>query len=704
MDGNTAVKASEPKAAARPALERRATRWQVERLIALAACILSPASPAFAQQAEPGIPDDPQPSAERGDTIAKSSDYEPARLEQGVAKEGRSSENAILQADDAFGFSVGRESLGLYSSSNVRGFSPLDAGNVRIEGLYFDPFLNLQARLKQSETIRVGLSAQGYPFPSPTGIVDYSFRKPGDKASLSVLVSGDTYGAVSGEFDAIAPLSSTLSLGFGGFLQRGSFVQGTDNVWHHQAAALRWRPSSDVEVIPFWQRSDVRDDEMAPIYIPAGDYLPLHIPRRHYDGPGWTDYGGVAGLQGLLVTASPWRGWTVRAGLFRSLIDDHSNFTQLYEGLTPDGRANRLIIADPRNRFVSVSGELRASRALAEGPRLHVVHLSYRGRDRRQRYGGSDYLNYGATRVGEGFHPPEPDYAFTEQTRDQVRQSTIGIAYEGRWRDVGELSFGLSRTRYRKRFELPGASAVETQSKPWLYNVTAAAFMSSRLTVYAGFARGLEESGIAPDNAANRNQPLPAILTRQIDGGLRFVLTDKVKIVAGAFELRKPYYNLDAGNRFDLLGEIVNRGIEFSVSGAITPSLNIVAGGVLLQPRVTGEEVALGRIGKRPVGLPARSFDFNADWQTLFLKGLSFDIGVSNVSAVPTTRSNAVSIPARTLIDMGARYRFELSGRSATFRLQMTNVGGVYGYELLGAGAYDLIPGRVVSTYLTIDF
>src|SRR3546814_8798612 len=119
---------------------------------------------------------------------------------------------------------------------------------------------------------------------------DYSFRKPGDKASLSVLVSGDSYGPISGEFDAVTPLSSTLSLGFGGFLQRGSFVQGTDNVWHHQAVALRWRPSSDVEVIPFWQRSDVRDDALAPIYIPAGDYLPPRVPRPHYDRPGCLGY------------------------------------------------------------------------------------------------------------------------------------------------------------------------------------------------------------------------------------------------------------------------------------------------------------------------------------------------------------------------------------------------------------------------------
>ena len=35
------------------------------------------------------------------------------------------------------------------------------------------------------------------------------------------------------------------------------------------------------------------------------------------------------------------------------------------------------------------------------------------------------------------------------------------------------------------------------------------------MTVYVGYARGLEESGIAPPNAANRNQPLAAVITSQ---------------------------------------------------------------------------------------------------------------------------------------------------------------------------------------------
>ncbi|WP_066554362.1 hypothetical protein [Sphingobium sp. TKS] len=64
-----------------------------------------------------------------------------------------------------------------------------------------------------------------------------------------------------------------------------------------------------------------------------------------------------------------------------------------------------------------------------------------------------------------------------------MRQWTGGITYEGRWQGVGELSFGVSKTDYTKRLELPGPPPLETHSQPWLYNVTAAGLLGPRLTV-----------------------------------------------------------------------------------------------------------------------------------------------------------------------------------------------------------------------------
>lgn len=95
--------------------------------------------------------------------------------------QARSDDNAVTQAEDAFGFSIGRESLGIYSASDVRGFSPSAAGNLRIDGLYFDEAYPLQSTVLGSTSIKVGLSAQGYPFAAPSGIVDKSLRRPDDR-------------------------------------------------------------------------------------------------------------------------------------------------------------------------------------------------------------------------------------------------------------------------------------------------------------------------------------------------------------------------------------------------------------------------------------------------------------------------------------------------------------------------------------------
>src|SRR5438445_7372979 len=124
-----------------------------------------------------------------------------------ASAQSRSSDNAVTQAEDAFGFSVGRESLGIYSAGNTRGFSPTAAGNVRINGLYIDPGnafafpAGLPSTLLGSSSVKVGLSAQGYPFAAPSGIVDQSLRLPDDKNGASIITNFDSYGSVGTEVD-----------------------------------------------------------------------------------------------------------------------------------------------------------------------------------------------------------------------------------------------------------------------------------------------------------------------------------------------------------------------------------------------------------------------------------------------------------------------------------------------------------------------
>jgi hypothetical protein len=108
-------------------------------------------------------------------------------------------ENAVKAAGDAFGTSVGNERIGLYNAGDVRGFSPITAGNIRIEGLSVTEHGGFTSRVVSGSTIRVGLTAQGYPFPGPTGIADYSLRNSGNEAVLSpVLYLGPNGAAAAG--------------------------------------------------------------------------------------------------------------------------------------------------------------------------------------------------------------------------------------------------------------------------------------------------------------------------------------------------------------------------------------------------------------------------------------------------------------------------------------------------------------------------
>jgi iron complex outermembrane receptor protein len=621
-----------------------------------------------------------------------------------AATGARAAENAVRQAGDAFGSTVGREVIGIYNQMNVRGFSPIAAGNVRIDGLYFDPVVPPSTRVSRTTTIRVGLSALGSPFPAPTGLVDFGFRRPGNAAAGSALLLADAWGTLNAEVDAVLPASDTLSFGLGASVRLENGPDKTREDSFGGTLIARWTPAPGVTLMPFASLLHQTLDDHRLTFQTATEFLPPLLPRRQRFGPDWVNGSGLDANIGVLADWQLAPQWQLRAGLFRSSRHRDRQMTNLVRGLLPDRTGTQRVIVDPRLAFAAVSGEVRLTRQIDDGPRRHQIHVAVRGRSGDRRFGGSDTLELGPVQIDTPSRVPEPPFRFSAQQFDDVKQITGGIAYEGRWLGVGELAAGLQWTDYKKRIDLPAGGVQATDARLLLYNVTLAANLSDRLVLYAGTVNGLEESGVAPGNAINRNEALPAITTRQFDAGLRFALTDQIKLVAGVFDISKPYFNLDATGRFDVLGDVVNRGVEASIAGPITPSLSIVAGGVWLWPKVTAPGAVPGRIGERPVGAIGQRFELSADWRPPFAAGLSFDARLAYRSSETATVSNSVAVPARTIIDLGGRYRFKLAGNNALLRVQLSNVFDVEGYDLRGAGAYGPIPGRLAQAYVTIDF
>lgn len=194
----------------------------------------------------------------------------------------RAGENAVTQADDAFGTSVGNEKIGIYNENNVRGFSPILAGNERIEGLYFDKVGDANDRVQASSRIRVGIAAQGFAFPAPTGIVDFSLRTPGDKARFSAFNEVNSWGTYNLQFDGVVPLAEGFSLGGGVGTDHNLFPDGGANYESNIGLLARWLPLPELEILPFWSRKDTYIRKVGEAYQPSGEFLPDPMPERHF--------------------------------------------------------------------------------------------------------------------------------------------------------------------------------------------------------------------------------------------------------------------------------------------------------------------------------------------------------------------------------------------------------------------------------------
>lgn len=164
-----------------------------------------------------------------------------------------------------------------------------------------------------------------------------------------------------------------------------------------------------------------------------------------------------------------------------------------------------------------------------------------------------------------------------------------------------------------------------------------------------------------------------------------------------------PNFNTDELNRFTVLGEVQHRGLELSLSSTPGERLNLLFGAVIMQPRVTGQAVADGRVGERPLGQPETMLRFNVDYRPAFMEGLSVDASLSGFDERPSSRDNFVMLPSYALLDLGARYRFTLGTKPATLRVQLANVTDEFVWSVTGSNSYGFTDRRRLSVLFTMD-
>lgn len=618
----------------------------------------------------------------------------------------------MTSAQDAFGTTVGDDSIGLYSATDARGFSPRDAGNTRIEGLFFDQqtmSFGFAGQFARSTTIRVGLSAQSYPFPAPTGIADVRLRLPGDKVFVGGGLQGGPYGSYSGQLNLEVPVvKGKLGMVMGTAAGHSDMHLGGDYDYLDYSALAHWTPTDDAEVITFFQRSIPQNGTgTQPAVLTSGDFLPPKVDRGNFFGPDF--YQGRYRVQtnvGVIARTRAFGNWRLQTGLFRSTNDLKNFFFMLYSNTDENGIGTLNVRTRPPAFIGSYSGEVRASGVFTEGPRRHTLHFSAKGRSGKRTFGGDDTIAVGQYAIGQRITIPKPQgFVFGPQSRDKVRHGQAGISYVGQWTGVGELSVGVQKAFYRRTVDQFGPTLTDTRTNPWLYNATLAVQGTEALTFYASYTRGLEDSGVAPESAANPGEALAASLTKQIDGGLRYRINPKMTLVAGVFQVDKPFFTRDAANVFTRIGSLTHRGIEVSLSGKPFEGLTVVSGAVLLQARVKGEAVAQGLVAKVSPGQAPVVLKLNANYGPSAWHGFSLNGQINFEGAHYANRLNTFKIPSATIVDLGARYNFKIEDVSASLRFDVRNVTNTFGWTVSGAsGLFSPRPPRVYIMRLAAEY
>lgn len=616
----------------------------------------------------------------------------------------RTQENAVSEAEDAFGTTVGREEIGLYSAGGARGFNPSEAGNLRIDGMYFDQVAKPINRIVRGSSVHVGISAQGLLFPAPTGVVDFSLRVPTNDPAAAALFGYANYGDQAyAEIDFGVPvINDTLSIGGGIGYTRNSAYNIADSSDNYEAGmVVRWEPMEGLVVTPFWSRSrTLENGERQHVFI-GNDGVPKFRGVNLMPQP-WADYRVSANNYGSTLRYKFGEGWNLQAGLFRSEQDYPLNYDPFLTNTNRLGEGTYSITAVPPRDGASTSGEVRLSRTIISGQLRHTVSLNTRGRNRRDRSGGADRITIGPGSVRAIPLIEPPIFATGDTTLIEAKQFTPGIAYDGIWRDVGQLNVGLQKSYYERTITVPELPRSEESVSPWIYNVAASAFLSPKLVVYASYTRGFEEIGNAPINAENRGDAAPAQLTKQTDLGLRYQVTPSLEVVAGLFEIEKPYFDLDQMSVYRQIGTISNSGLEFSLAGKITSELTVIAGYVHISPKIDLELSGELENSATAVGPVPGQFHTNLQYRIAAIDGLILDAKVERLSK-RYARTNGVKLPSVATFDVGLRYETRIFGRNSTLRLQGFNLSNEYALTPASSGKITPFDARGFEFSIAVD-
>jgi iron complex outermembrane receptor protein len=632
--------------------------------------------------------------------------------------------SAVLKSQQAVDLiDAVRNTAGVASSSNgpavynnitIRGISVDTRSNFKLDGS-LNILSSIAFPLEDKDRVEVlkGASALYYGFSNPSGIVNFTMKRPTQSLLLSGTAFGDDHGGAGGAIDfgdSWGPFGARLN-GVLAHLDTG--VKFATGERHLLSGAFDYRPTDKLTLTADVEQFEKKLVEpatfrfsSAPASTPANPYPPLALPPlldpKSNFGPSWaTNDAKETNLLGKAnYKFSP--AWDVTAFIGES--DLH--------------RKRFLPTLNPTN-LVTGAGTLTVSPQNA-----HFKNLNY-GAEVAGTFGYGPFVDeilFGAQRAIKDSHAPSAKKtSFAQNFFDPVdipdpHLALASVADTTRIDDVGYYVF--DRLKFRSWLEVLGGvrksdytesdqtTGVTTfHATPTSYSYAVIVTPRKWASVYYTYIQGLESTPLAPTTTNNANQQLPPTESEQREAGVKIEPWKGLLAQAAYFDIRRGSTYVNSANVFVQDGVARYRGVEFSLTGEITRNLSLYASATTLSAKQdsgapttgSGASFAPTAVGKRIEATPrvteslALEYDLS-DW----IEGLRLNGGVYHVGTEAVNALNQAFTPAYTTYDLGASYTRDIGGRRWVFRLNGQNVGNArYWASTGGLFLGESLPGTV---------
>lgn len=261
-------------------------------------------------------------------------------------------------------------------------------------------------------------------------------------------------------------------------------------------------------------------------------------------------------------------------------------------------------------------------------------------------------------------------------SRTELRLTSIGVADTLSFaEDRVQLTLGLRRQQV-----LSDTFNVATGARTARYDegatTPAVALLvkaSERVSVYANYIEGLSQGATAPMTAANAGEVFAPYKSRQKELGLKLDLGDFAHTFS-LYEIQRPNgYTDPVSNVFSFGGEQRNRGVEWGFFGNVAAGVRLMGGIAYVQPKLTRTAGGVNQ-GKLAAGVPKLQGKLGVEWDVPALQGLTLTANATTASKQYINADNSLSVPGRTVFDIGARYVTTVASHPVTLRGSITNV------------------------------